>query len=85
MSLRESIGGLDADMRVVLHPWETYLAGLDVPIHFIHGKEDQITRLQVIERLAQSLPQARLNVLENRGNLTWWRDVGQILTSTLGT
>lgn len=68
-TLQESIAGIATDLHVLSEPWDTYLAGIDANIHFVHGGADTWCPVDVIERLANSLPQAKLHVMNDRGNL----------------
>jgi len=80
----ESISGVANDLRVLLYPWENYVAGLDVPLYFVHGQHDQISPLPFTEKLTGSLPQAQLHIVEGKGHLLGVRSFGHDLTTALG-
>jgi pimeloyl-ACP methyl ester carboxylesterase len=79
-TLRESTAGIATDLQVLLQPWETYLAGIEAPIHFVHGEADTVSPLAVIEDLIRTLPHARLHVFRNRGNLFALRSLSDALS-----
>ncbi|MCB1674889.1 MAG: hypothetical protein KDI01_01275, partial [Halioglobus sp.] len=84
-TLKESIAGVVADLRVLLDPWETYLAGLDMPLHFVHGAGDGMSPASVMERLVQSLPHATIHIQKGKGNLFVLRELADALTIATAT
>lgn len=58
--------------------WET-ASDLDIEMHFIHGDDDVIHPLPLIRKLVDSLPSARLHIIEDAGQLLYYDHFGQVL------
>lgn len=57
--------------------WERTPA--DLPVHLHHGAQDAIHPLSIVETLYRSLPNAKLNVLPEAGQLIWYEHLHNVL------
>ena len=55
--------------------------GLNLPIHFIHGKLDTVHRIEEVERLASSIPGARLVGLDGAGQLLYHEHFAPVINA----
>ncbi|WP_136659666.1 alpha/beta fold hydrolase [Nitratireductor sp. XY-223] len=67
--LTYSGSGVANELRANVLDWTSALAGVDTEMVFLHGEEDLMSPLALIEPLVERLPQARLEVVENAGQL----------------
>ncbi len=82
-TLRESEKGIATDLGAWSYPWESYLAGVDAPIHFFHGEQDPLCPMASIERLVGMLPQARLHAEGGQSHLLYVRGLADVLSRSL--
>ena len=83
-TVRESVPGIATDLRVLRHPWESFLAGIDVPLHFVHGQEDRTSPPGLIESFVRTLPQATWHDQPGQGHLMAIHDLPRLLSEVIG-
>lgn len=83
-TVKESVSGIATDLRVLRQPWETFLAGLDIPLHFVHGLDDQTSSAWLIEDFARTLPQAAWHGQAGQGHLMALHDLPRLLSASIG-
>ena len=63
MAQMQAIGGHDTSAR---------LGSIEAPTLIVHGTEDQMLPVANARRIAELMPDARLEILEGVGHLFWW-------------
>ncbi|MDA4847582.1 alpha/beta fold hydrolase [Hoeflea poritis] len=67
--LTYSGSGVANELRANALDWTSALASVDAEMVFVHGDEDLMSPVAAIEHLVRRLPQARLDLVENAGQL----------------
>ncbi|OAN79150.1 hypothetical protein A8B82_08425 [Sulfitobacter sp. EhC04] len=83
-TIKESVSGIATDLRVLRQPWETFLAGLDIPLHFVHGLDDRTSSATLMEDFARTLPQATWHGQLGQGHLMALHDLPRLLSASIG-
>jgi pimeloyl-ACP methyl ester carboxylesterase len=68
-AVRQGAGGLVEDLRVVMRPWGVDLGAIDTPTTVWQGDHDRSIPVGWGERLARSIPGARLRLRPGEGHL----------------
>ncbi len=71
-------------MTLLARPWGFDPAAVDVPVFLWHGRDDRDAPVAMAERLAASIPGARLTVVERAGHLVMIDRWPEILTAAAG-
>lgn len=82
-SIAQGHRAFEVDAYHVVRDWEPAARAAPVPIHFIHGADDGINRLHRIEAFVSSLPQARIKVIPNGGQLILFTQPAAVLDAIL--
>ena len=72
------------EMTLLARPWGFDPAAVDVPVFLWHGRDDRDAPVAMAERLAASIPGARLTVVERAGHLVMIDRWPEILTAAAG-
>jgi pimeloyl-ACP methyl ester carboxylesterase/DNA-binding CsgD family transcriptional regulator len=72
--------GYEMDARQTATDWTARsLEGLDVPVHYIHGRQDPVSLLRHVEELAVIHPRISVEVIEDGGQLIWYSHPQQVI------
>ncbi len=69
-ALRQGISGYAQDIFVQGRPWPFDPSRIDVPVHVVHGEEDEIVSVAHSRRIADAIPTAMLKQLPEHGHLS---------------
>ena len=81
--LSHSGTGVANELRVNGMDWTSRLAAIDTEMIFLHGEADQMSPLDPIRALADRLPQARLDVVADAGQLLYLDRFDRILDAAM--
>ncbi len=68
--LRSGTRGAAWDIQLYLRKWDFSLDEIQMPLTLFYGEEDRNVPLDLVRRVAVSLPQAKLIMLPNEGHIS---------------
>jgi hypothetical protein len=65
---RGSAEGVLIDARIYAEPWGFAMEDVRVPVRLWHGKQDRAFAVQLVQNVANYLPNCRARFIENEGH-----------------